>query len=79
MSPPNMRVLQLGAEFAPLVEGGKGVVPVADYRLATEVPHPVPAGPDLQVSCCSCVAAVLQLCCSCDAAVSRHCLAASRM
>lgn len=36
--------LRLGEEFAPMAEGGRGKVPVADYRLATEIPHPRPSG-----------------------------------
>eukprot|EP00277_Geminigera_cryophila_P000040 CAMPEP_0179421154 /NCGR_PEP_ID=MMETSP0799-20121207/9597_1 /TAXON_ID=46947 /ORGANISM="Geminigera cryophila, Strain CCMP2564" /LENGTH=505 /DNA_ID=CAMNT_0021194907 /DNA_START=65 /DNA_END=1579 /DNA_ORIENTATION=+ len=34
--------LQLGQEWSALVQAGKGAIPVADYRLATEIPHPKP-------------------------------------
>ena len=31
--------LELGAEWAAQVDRGKGSIPVADYRLATEIPY----------------------------------------
>ena len=42
----SINALQLGAEWSQRVQRGAGDIPVADYRLATEIPYPVPAGRD---------------------------------
>ena len=42
----SINALQLGAEWSQRVHRGAGDIPVADYRLATEIPYPVPAGRD---------------------------------
>ena len=43
--------LQLGPDWAPLAAQGKGKLPVADYRLATEIPYPQVGGVSLGVTC----------------------------